>query len=338
MLGRRPATGPGRCFDGIPATAVGCWLPELDFSHYRPSPGWTELIGGHDRHVVVGGTVLLSNPATVLGVAHLVWCASTLDDDRGDRNAEWDAGRRWLERLVVAPAQRRIERAVLNGPATLAAISRYTRTRFANLGKEARDIGLLPIPVDTGRFAPDGAAAPGTVGFAGRLDDARKNFPLLLEAIVRAAAIEPRVRLALCGEAEHAGRRIAEFGLGARVRWLGALGEDAMPGFFRGLDLLVIPSRVEGHAIVGIEAMASGLPVISTRCGGPEDYVADGVNGYLTGHDAAEIAGRIVELTRDRERRDRLAAGARRTAETFASAAFDRAIERIWRSVWNEAL
>ena len=112
-----------------------------------------------------------------------------------------------------------------------------------------------------------------------------------------------------------------------------------MPGFFRDLDLLVIPSRLEGHAIVGIEAMASGVPVISTRCGGPEDYVVDGVNGYLTGHDPSEIAGRIVELTRDRARRDRLAAGARRSAErAYAPGAFDRALQRIWRSVWHEAL
>ena len=120
---------------------------------------------------------------------------------------------------------------------------------------------------------------------------------------------------------------------------MGTLDDDAMPAFFRGLDMLVIPSRVEGHAIIGIEAMACGVPVISTRCGGPEDYVVDGVNGYLTGHDAAEIADRIVELTRDRALRDRLAAGARRSAEEgFAPDVFDRALQRIWRTVWNETL
>lgn len=339
VLGRRPATGRGESFDGVPATAVGCWLPELEHSYYRPSRGWTELVRGHDRHVVIGGTVLLSNPLTALGVAHLVWCATTLEDDRSDREAAWNFGRRWLERLIVGPAQRRIERVVLGGPATLATISRYTRDRFESLGKDASDIEMLPIPVDTVRFAPAGRAPAGTVGFAGRLDDPRKNFALLLDAVERAAAVEPGVRLALCGTAERADRRIAEAGLTDHVRWLGTLDEDAMPGFFRDLDLLVIPSRLEGHAIVGIEAMASGVPVISTRCGGPEDYVVDGVNGYLTGHDPSEIAERIVELTRDRARRDRLAAGARRSAErTYAPGAFDRALQRIWQSVWNEAL
>ncbi len=339
VLGKRPATGPGQWFDGIPSTAVGCWLPELEFSYYRPSRGWAGLIRAHDRHVVVGGTVLLSNPLIALGVAHLVWCATTLEDDRLDRHAEWDAGRRWLERLVVAPAQRRIERTVLDGPATLASISRFTRNRFVSLGKDGRDIEILPIPVDTGRFSPRVGASPGTVGFAGRLDDARKNLPLLLEAMARAGAVEPVLRLVLCGEAEYADRRIAEFGLGDRVRWMGVLDDDAMPTFFRSLDMLVIPSRVEGHAIIGIEAMACGVPVISTRCGGPEDYVVDGVNGYLTGHDATEIADRIVDMTRDREMRDRLAAGARQSAEEgFAPDVFDRALQRIWRTVWNESL
>lgn len=265
VLGRRPTTGPGRYFDGIPgfdgipSTAVGSWLPELEFSHYRPSRGWAELIGAHDRHVVVAGTVLLSNPPTAVGAPHLVWFATTLEEDRADRQAAWHAGRRWYERLVVAPAQRRIERAVLRGLATLASISQYTRDRFERLGKDRRDIEVLPIPVDTGRFSPGAGAAPGTVGFAGRLDDARKNFPLLLKAMARAGDSEPAIRLALCGEAEHAARRIGEFALGDRVRWMGTLDDDAMPAFFRGLDMLVIPSRLEGHAIVGIEVMACGV-------------------------------------------------------------------------------
>ena len=72
VLGKRPATGLGQCFDDNPSIAVGCWLPELEFTHYLPSPGWSELIGAHDHHVVVGGTVMLSNPPTVIGRPHLV--------------------------------------------------------------------------------------------------------------------------------------------------------------------------------------------------------------------------------------------------------------------------
>ena len=63
----------------------------------------------------------------------------------------------------------------------------------------------------------------------------------------------------------------------------------------------------------------------------------DGVNGFLTGHDATEIADRIVDVTRDREMHDRLAIGARRTAEEgFAPDVFDRELQHIWRMVWNE--
>ncbi len=91
---------------------------------------------------------------------------------------------------------------------------------------------------------------------------------------------------------------------------------------------------LDGDAIAGIEAMAGGEPVIPTRCGGPEEYVVDHVNGCLSGHDAAEIAARVVELSHDR-----LAAGARRSAEeSYAHEAFDRTLQRICRSVWNEPL
>jgi glycosyltransferase involved in cell wall biosynthesis len=338
-LGKRPAIGPGVSFDGLPSTAVGCWLPELEFSYYRPWQGWENLIRAHDRHLVIGGTVLLSNPLIAADVPHLVWCATTLDDDRLDRLADWGVGRRCLERLMVAPIQRRIERRVLNSSAKLASISQFTRNRFGSMGKDRHDIEILPIPVDTVRYAPPTGAPCGRVGFAGRLDDARKNFPLLLEAVARACAVEPSIRLVLCGEADKADRRISEFGLRDRVSWMGVLADDAMPAFFRGLDMLVIPSRVEGHAIVGIEAMACGVPVISTRCGGPEDYVVDGVNGFLTGHDPVEIADRIVAITRDREMRSRLGVGARRSAEEgYSPAVFDRELQRNWRIVWDEDL
>jgi glycosyltransferase involved in cell wall biosynthesis len=339
VAGKRPDVGTGIPFGDFPSVAVGCWLPELEFSYYRSWRGWDSLIRAHDRHVVIGGTVLLSNPLIAAGVPHLVWCATTLDDDRADRLEHWSAGRRLLERLVVAPVQRGIERKVLSSTATLASISHFTRGRFGDLGADPRDIEILPIPVDTERYAPPCAAPTGRIGFAGRLDDARKNFPLLLDAVARAGAREPSIRLVLCGEADRAERRVSESGLRDRVDWMGALSDEEMPGFFRGLDMFVIPSRVEGHAIVGIEAMACGVPVISTRCGGPEDYVVDDVNGFLTDHDPDEISDRIVEVAHDRQLRDRLGCGARRSAETgYAPAVFDRELQRIWRGVWNEDL
>ena len=126
-------------------------------------------------------------------------------------------------------------------------------------------------------------------------------------------------------------------GLADSVDFLGYLSAEALPAFYNGLDMLVIPSRQEGFGIVGIEAMASGLPVIATRCGGPEDYVEDGVNGYLTTHDASEIAARILRLAEDRACRRRLAKNARETAlSRYAPAVFRHGLAQAWSTVWQD--
>ena len=232
-----------------------------------------------------------------------------------------------------------MERDILAGPGTLMTISRHMRSQFASLGKSEDQVRWLPIPVDLDRFATSDAVAaqPGTIGLAGRLDDPRKNLPLLLEAIRRVVCARPRVRLVLAGEYGAVNDQCVAMGLDSHVEFKGLLSEAALTDFYRDLDLFVIPSRSEGHAIVGMEAMASGVPVISTRCGGPEDYVQDGINGFLTAHDASEIADCIIRLMDDRELRNRLGANARHTAQqSYSPGAFADDFARTWRDVWNE--
>ena len=57
--------------------------------------------------------------------------------------------------------------------------------------------------------------------------------------------------------------------------------------------------------------MACGCPVVSTRCGGPEEFVIDGDTGALVGFDANEMAAAMLEILGDRQLHERLADGAR---------------------------
>lgn len=63
-------------------------------------------------------------------------------------------------------------------------------------------------------------------------------------------------------------------------KFYGLLSNDEIPSILSSCDALIISSRIETFGVVGIEAMAVGLPVIATICGGPEDYVKD-FNGIL---------------------------------------------------------
>lgn len=340
-LGQRPGAAPRVCFGDVPATAIGPWLPELEFTYYWPSRRWRAVMDGHDRFIATGGTLLASYPLCAAGVPHLVWCASTMIEDRRDRRAAMPLPRRLLDRMVVGPVQARMEKQILAGPGRLLVTSRHTFRRFERMGRPAPTMALLPVPVDTTQFAPPpGEAAAGVIGFAARINDPRKNVPLLLSAFARARQARPELRLRLTGEPGGELRKmLGRLAITDAVEFTGTLPASALPDFYRSLDVFVIPSHQEGFGIVGVEAMACGVPVISTRCGGPEDFVVDGRTGFLTAHDEVDISRRMVEVVADRALRRRLSAGARDlVVAQFSRERFERTLDEASRAVWGEAL
>lgn len=69
-------------------------------------------------------------------------------------------------------------------------------------------------------------------------------------------------------------------GLADRVRWLGAVSRSQAPKLFTDCHIYVMPSRHETFGVVYAEAIASGKPIIATRCGGPE-FIVNATNGAL---------------------------------------------------------
>ena len=76
--------------------------------------------------------------------------------------------------------------------------------------------------------------------------------------------------------------------------------QDEIPRLYQQADCWIVPSTTEGFGMPGIEAAACHCPIVSTRCGGPEDYIEDGVSGFLVPvGDSAAIAdavGRVLAL------------------------------------------
>lgn len=338
--GARPRLEQGTCFDGVPSVAVGCWLPEVEATYYRPSPLWDKAIAGHDRHIAVGGTVLASYPLLKARLPHLIWCASPMIDDRIDRRARMSVPRRLFDRLVVGPVQARMERQVLAGPGLIMPVSAYAAEALAGLGRDRARIRPVPIPVDVEVHRPPAEPArAGVIGFAGRMGDPRKNVALLIEAVAIAVGGGADLRLEMTGTPDDVTETlIAARGLSRRVRFRGLLPREELPEFYRGLDVFAIPSRQEGFGIVGIEAMACGVPVVSTRCGGPEDYVVPGETGYLVPHEPEAMARDLLRIVGDRALRQRLSDNARALAvANYSHARFEDALTEAWGQVWGDA-
>ncbi|HWG23944.1 glycosyltransferase [Actinospica sp.] len=115
---------------------------------------------------------------------------------------------------------------------------------------------------------------------------ATKGVGELVEAFAIAAKDEPELRLTILGTGplvEPLRARAAELDLGERITFHDSVPPQRVFEFLHAHDLLVHPSKSETFGMTTVEAVGSGMPVLVTRCGGPEETLAglDGVAGML---------------------------------------------------------
>ena len=145
-----------------------------------------------------------------------------------------------------------------------------------------------------------GVGAAPLVGIVARLVPI-KAHEVFLTAAVRVRQALPAARFLIVGDGELRGAleaRVTSLGLGDAVRFLGwGAGLDRL---YAGMGVLVLTSRNEGSPVALIEAMAAGVPVVSTNVGGVADVVDDGVNGWLAPmDDDAALARHVLAVLAD---------------------------------------
>jgi glycosyltransferase involved in cell wall biosynthesis len=94
--------------------------------------------------------------------------------------------------------------------------------------------------------------------------------------------------------------------LGDRATFLGWLSGDELPRVYASADVFLFASQTDTFGQVVLEAMASGLPVVAVRRGGPSSLVEDGVTGLLAEPDPDELAAAILSLVDASLPRERL--------------------------------
>ena len=144
--------------------------------------------------------------------------------------------------------------------------------------------------------------------FAGRLQ-ADKGPQRALRALQRALATRPELTLVMAGEGPERSaleRLAAELGVQAKVRLLGPLSRDALKPWFSAADALLFPTRrAEGLPLVVLEALACGLPVITTPEGAAD---AELPCQRLPAHDLSSFAAALHDLRPHQPRSSRLPA------------------------------
>lgn len=146
-----------------------------------------------------------------------------------------------------------------------------------------------------------------------------KGFDYLLAALARLKQAGLLFRAQIIGNGElYAVLRfsIGDLGLSDRVKLTGALPSDQVFQRLREADLFVLSSHEEGISNAALEAMAVGLPIVTTNAGGMAEVVQDGVEGYVVPvRDMAAMAARIGRLLTNPTLREQMGRAARARAE-----------------------
>lgn len=304
--------------DGLEVKGIPLILPEIEFTHYVLNiSGWRKAIEDGDIFFAVGGTNQCNLPFIKQNISFGSWTATLLWEDRVDRLQSAPLIERVRDR-ISRPILEHIEKKAFNNADPAIVLSEYTAERVRERYRIEAD-EVISYPIDTEQFSaePTGKepTSEGPVAlFVGRFNDPRKNISMLVEAFAKVREEIPDAELWLIGDEpnEYIRNSISSHGLDESVVCHDKIPNRDLPKYYRGADLLAIPSNQEGLAIVGLEAMACGTPVVSTRCGGPEQYIISDETGYLVPKDdTVTMAKQIIELLADSDYQQRLSRNAR---------------------------
>ena len=247
---------------------------------------------------VYGAVVGRLTGIPVISTFHGVW---DLEESRRFRRVKWGLIRGGTNRLVF--------------------VSEALRGQFATMNLVSGDrMEVVPNGIVLEAFSPDRdsglrqelglAAETVLIGAVGNVRPA-KGYATFLRAAAILRERHPNFRFVVAGDvAKGLGTELDELrrslGLADTFRFLGF--REDVSRFMRGLDLFVQPSDSEGFSLTVVQALASGLPIVATRSGGPEEILGGGEHGVLVEpRNPGQLADAISELWADPVRREKFA-------------------------------
>jgi glycosyltransferase involved in cell wall biosynthesis len=238
-----------------------------------------------------------------------------------------------LHRRLYTKLNARWERQAYSQASVVVAVSEQVAGELRTVGVAADRIQVIPNGVDTREFHI-GAVDRLRLGlpeevplllFVGEIRTPRKNLEGVLHALVKT----PGVHLAVVGDPRrsiHPGLAIA-LGLADRVHFLGYRRD--IPELMRAATAFVLPSRYEPFSLAVLEALASGLPVITARTVGASELIPPGAGIVLDDPDDTERLAQAIKLLveddalRQEMRRRSREIAERHTWDRMAEAYFD---------------
>jgi glycosyltransferase involved in cell wall biosynthesis len=221
--------------------------------------------------------------------------------------------RRWYGFLGM---QKRVARQI---PRILTVSSSSKRDIVDQYGIGADQLQVVPIGVDHVHFRPrpEVATVPGRIMTTASADVPFKGLVPLVEALAKVRTEHPEAHLVVVGSLRKqspVAAAIERLGVGRAVTFESGVSDERMVELYGQATVAVVPSLYEGFSLPAVEAMASGVPLVTTTGGAlPEVVGEDGVTGRLVPPgDPGALALAISGLLEDEGLRSRLADAARR--------------------------
>jgi glycosyltransferase involved in cell wall biosynthesis len=219
---------------------------------------------------------------------------------------------RWLDPLLFRP----LSRAVWKRAAAVTCVSRSLEALARQTAADLR-YEVIPNGSSTTDFQPSEVPPTFDVLFVGRLIE-RKGVIHLLRAFAELCKTRPDCRLRVVGggpERLALERFCRHSGIDGRVRFFGAVSHGALPEIYAGARVFVMPALEEALPNAVLEAMASGLPIITTDTGAAE--VLDGNGMVVPRGDEVAMWDALQRYLRDPELCARHGKRSRELAETM---------------------
>ncbi|MBE1488675.1 glycosyltransferase family 4 protein [Plantactinospora soyae] len=262
------------------------------------------------RHSAALGVVLGGRPIdapVVHGHVGLRGGWTALENARPDARVFVTEHATFLPAVLRQPDSRAMYDEVIRRAAGFFAVGEAVRSVLVEaFPQHAERIGFIPNPVDFGVARQRPVTALRRWLYVGSLNE-RKGVALLLEAFARCRADDPGLTLTFVGDGPLRASltaRAAALGIADAVTFAGFVLPTAALELMHQHDLLVHPSRLETFGMTVVEAIAAGMPVLVTRCGGPEETLA-GIE---------DAAGGLIAVDDDP---DTIVAGYRRIRDRF---------------------
>ena len=329
-------------FQGMRGKAIGAYFPELEFQRYTGNKYWNDATRDMDIFQVVGGANLVGFPFVQLNKKFVVWVATPYYEDRTDRIKHLSLPERVMENISLPICQHQ-ERLIYKKAAKILALSQYTAEAIIKrYGLPCQKVEILPYPIDTRIFCPTGNMKNGNyILCVGRINDPRKNIKMLLKAFQSVAEKKKDVKLFIIGDepTKDLQNELYQLSLEGRVIFKGRiLDKQTFVEYYQNALFFVLPSLQEGLGIVVLEALACGIPVVATKCGGPEMVIKDGENGFLVvNNNPNQLAKAMIYLLEHPELCLKMGENARRdVCENYSVEKIGKRFVEVYQEVYPE--